>query len=1202
MKKIFLFLIAFASIYKPFAQTNNGSGQVSFSLFMIGNCGKFKNSDPEHQLLLETLINFNNNKKGVIFLGNNLYPSLSDVFSENLENKQAHPHLDQLRQFNGPICFVPGWTDWSFGTPNGKDMIKWEYKTIHTHLKDKELYMPDWGCPGPMEVPVSDSLTIILLDTQWWLHPFDTRFGKCDLEDESGFWISLRDLLRLNRNKQVVVAGYHPIVSYGEFGGYFPLAKQLLAFPVAVYRKTLGTRLDMAHPEYAAFRENLSAVLAEFPNVIYASSHERNFQYFNENNIHYIIGGSLVGGRYLKKKETVCSSKSPGLVRLDFCADGQVKLQFLPLDRLNGPECQTTLYTYLHEQIEEKTQTFAETLPDSMLKEASRQYQTPERSWKWMGKNYRDVWAEPVNVPVFDIGKEHGGLKIVKRGGGQQTQSLRLESTNGQQYTLRSMEKFVEGALPDEVRNTLAVDVVQDNISASNPYASLVVAQLADAAGVMHTNPKIVYVPRDPRLGEYIEDLAGKLFLYEERPDGDWANQKSFGYSSHIVGTDDVLEEIEDSPEHRVDQLAVLEARLFDTFINDWDRHDDQWRWASFKENGKTIYRPIPRDRDQAFYVNEGILPWLVSRKWLMPKIQGFAPITENMDGLTFNARYFDRTFLTEPDWRDWKNMVDSLKTRLTEEDIRTAVLAFPKEVQPYCAEQTVDILLKRKENLEEMARQHYLSLAKNVDIIGTNEDDIFNIKQKENSETEISLYSSNDKPPYYQRTFSAEETREIRFYGLDGKDVFEFEGNAGNKIKIRVIGGKGKDFFLNQSTAKYGGKNIHVYDTKSGVVIQSDSNLKSHFSANKTTTDYDRMDFHHNVVTPGIFMGYNQDDGVFVGGGPVFNNFKFRRHDTHTLKANLASRTTAFNAFYNYQSMSQAGGFDHHATIELKAPDYAMNYFGMGNKTIKDDALGDQHYRLRINQLHMNYSIGRRWGRTAFQASDKGQINEHELRAGTFMNHSDVEAYHGRFIADLEHNGLQPEDLQGQWHTGFSLQYAYTNLDRETNPRRGYRFSTGASQYVQLNGEHEPFSKINADLRAYLSFTKEPRTVLAIRFGGEKLFGNYYFAEAARLGGKTNLRGYLADRFYGDGAIWQNTELRFKLFNFSSYLLNGELGLLGFHDSGRVWLSGEHSSRWHKGYGAGFWLSPFGMTIFTATYNWSREDQMVQATLNFKF
>ena len=86
-----------------------------------------------------------------------------------------------------------------------------------------------------------------------------------------------------------------------------------------------------------------------------------------------------------------------------------------------------------------------------------------------------------------------------------------------------------------------------------------------------------------------------------------------------------------------------------------------------------------------------------------------------------------------------------------------------------------------------------------------------------------------------------------------------------------------------------------------------------------------------------------------------------------------------------------------------------------------------------------------------------------------------------------------------------------------------------------------------------------------------EKLFGDHFFIESARLGGKTNLCGYLGDRFYGDASLYQNTEVRYKLRSFKSFVINGEFGLLGLFDTGRVWLDGEHSGYWHKGYGASY-------------------------------
>ncbi len=1202
MKKLVLFFVLCGFAFQCWSQN---ADKISFSLFLIGYSGKYKPDDSAQTAMLKAIQDYHANPKAVLFTGNNVFPSLSETLSGNFDEQKTSLQYQSWRNFQGTIGMVPGLTDWAYGTDNGKDMVKWEYKTMHKLFAGKNFYMPDWACPGPVEIPLTDSLTVILIDTQWWLHPFDTRLGKCDLEDESDVWINLQDALRRNRNKQTVVVGYHPIVSYGEFGGHYSTAASIFGFPVALYRKLLGTRFDLSYPDYQQVSSRMRALLEEFPNIIYASSHERNFQYLTENKVHYIIGGSLAGGTYIKEKKLTCGDREAGFSRIDFYKNGKVVLNFFPEETPDQAFCQSTLYTYQAKANQQISLSGEIVFPESIAKPASTEFSTSQRAIKWMGRNYRDVWVSPVEIPVFDITKEHGGLEIIKRGGGQQTHSLRLKDKQGHQYSLRSLQKFVEGALPEDVQNTFAVDIVQDNISASNPYAALPVAQLADFAGVMHTNPKIVYIPDDDRLGEYKEDLAGHLFLYEERPAGNWSKTKSFGYSANIVGTDDVLEATEDSPQHRVDQQAVLRARIFDTAINDWDRHDDQWRWASFKQGKETFYRPIPRDRDQAFYLNEGILPRIASRKWLMPKIQGFAPLTENMNGLAFNARYFDRTFLTQPDWNQWKATVDSIKTSLTDENIDKAMLAFPKEIQPLCAKRIATILKQRRDNLEEMAREHYLALAKNVNITGSDKNDRFCIFRKNSHQTEVSVFENTAKSnsnPYYHRIFNSDETKEIRLYGLNGDDLFSLDGEVNKGIKIRIIGGKGNDTISNQSLVDAPGKHLFVYDTWGNTQLKSNKDTRNLLSFNKSINYYNRMDFHYDVVSPGVFLGYNPDDGVFLGGGPVFSQNKFRRNETHSIMANFAAKTTAFNVRYMFDSESLSRTIDQHFSIDLKAPDYAMNYFGMGNKTKKSELHNNEYYRLRVNQLTVNYALGHRWGKTASKTDDNKSVNLSEVRLGIFMKRSNIEEKPGYFIADLGSNGLSLDQLKPQIYSGLSASYNYSNLNSKIKPERGFSLALTGNQFFQMNAEKDQFLQLNADFRAYISFTKNPRTVLAYRLGGTAIVGDHPFIEAARLGGKTNLRGYRADRFYGDQSVYQNIELRYKLANFSSYILNGEFGTLLFHDSGRVWYNDENSKTWHKGYGGGLWLSPFEMTIFTLTYNHSREDNLIQVSMNFKF
>ena len=123
----------------------------------------------------------------------------------------------------------------------------------------------------------------------------------------------------------------------------------------------------------------------------------------------------------------------------------------------------------------------------------------------------------PVKMPVFDINKQQGGLKIIELGGGQQTKSLRLQDKQGVDWALRTVDKSVEKALPQGLRKTPAKGIVEDALSASHPYAALSVGSLAEAMGVTAAKPRLFYIPDDPALGEYRKEFAGQVCLLEKR-------------------------------------------------------------------------------------------------------------------------------------------------------------------------------------------------------------------------------------------------------------------------------------------------------------------------------------------------------------------------------------------------------------------------------------------------------------------------------------------------------------------------------------------------------------------------------------------------------------------------------------------------------------------------------------------------------------
>jgi hypothetical protein len=49
----------------------------------------------------------------------------------------------------------------------------------------------------------------------------------------------------------------------------------------------------------------------------------------------------------------------------------------------------------------------------------------------FFGDHYRDLWTTPIRVQVLDLQRFAGGLTPVKRGGGEQTKSLRFDGGDG---------------------------------------------------------------------------------------------------------------------------------------------------------------------------------------------------------------------------------------------------------------------------------------------------------------------------------------------------------------------------------------------------------------------------------------------------------------------------------------------------------------------------------------------------------------------------------------------------------------------------------------------------------------------------------------------------------------------------------------------------------------------------------------------------
>ncbi|TGD79531.1 BamA/TamA family outer membrane protein [Hymenobacter wooponensis] len=835
----------------------------------------------------------------------------------------------------------------------------------------------------------------------------------------------------------------------------------------------------------------------------------------------------------------------------------------------------------------------------NVVVKASRQYSAgPLKTWL-LGQNYRREWEQPVKVPVLNLSTAQGGLRPLKQGGGKQTKSLRLRAANGREYVLRSIEKNTEQVLSAELRNTLAAKVVQDQVSAAHPYAALTIPPLAEAAGVGHTNPELVYVPDDERLGEFKAEFANTLAILEERDP-----QVPTSFTGKVLeknySTDQALALLRADAHNRVDERELVRARLFDVLIADFDRHEDQWRWMAYTQpEGGLLLRAVPRDRDQAFFVNQGVLPNIASRNWAVPAVQGFDGTMRNVNTFMFSARYFDRSFLTKATREDWLTVAQEMQARLTDEVLASAIHRLPDSVYQLSGPLIIAKLQSNRAALPAYAEQYYRFLARQVDITGSDQAEYFQVERLDDEHTRVRMYAltANGAPgggALYDRTFLTAETNEVRLYGYGSNDRMEVTGAVNHGLTVRLIGGEGNDVLVDQSSVAGPRRYTIVYDTPTGNELTLGRESRNRTSPDSLVNEHNRQAYRYPYVGPLLPLAFNPDDGLFLGLGVEIRTPGFRRvpwASVHRLQANVALGTAAYSFRYTGELNHVIGNLDLLLRADLQAPNYVRNFFGYGNDTDYDKSRGIGYYRVRYNNVVLQTLVRRRLGL------------HHQLYAGPTYQRVRVKHSPGRFIdqVDEEQEGMAPL-FEPRHFAGLRLGHTFDSRNNDWRPTKGVLWRTEYTNLRAVNERARTVSQLTTEASGYWTPSATPGLTLAGRVGGTFNFSNYEFYQAATLGGLSNLRGYRRTRFAGENSLYNNLEFRLYLGTLNTLLVSTKVGVVGFHDIGRVWLDEEHSTTWHTGYGGGLWLEPFRRVVLMATYNLSREDRLPVARLGFLF
>ena len=439
---------------------------------------------------------------------------------------------------------------------------------------------------------------------------------------------------------------------------------------------------------------------------------------------------------------------------------------------------------------------------DSVLATAGRHYNRHSGFYcLFLGRHYRRVWAAPIRVPVLHLATAApGGLRPGKAGGGYQSISMTLDGTTQREYALRALDKEPSKTLPQVLRPTFVLNVVRDATSAAIPYGALTVPPLAQAAGVPHTRPRIVYVRADETgLGPSSERFQGKLALLEEKYNALASRTPDLTGASDFAGGEAMLKQVYRHSSHYIDQPAFLRARLLDVWLGDWDRHEGQWQWAKFHEaGGRVRYLGIPKDRDQVYFrFDDGLIPWLAARRFIAPQFQTFRNEYNNINGLVYQARFIDERGLSQMTRADFRRTALDLQRRLPDSVIERAMHRLPPAVYPLEGPRLGAALRARRATLPQAADAYYLSLARSPTLGGTARAERFVVHRYADSTT-VRVFSSLEQASdslRFQRTYFRDETSRISLDGLGGDDIFEVTTTATTRpMRILLYGGAGHD------------------------------------------------------------------------------------------------------------------------------------------------------------------------------------------------------------------------------------------------------------------------------------------------------------------------------------------------------------------------------------------------------------------------
>lgn len=1129
-----------------------------------------------------------------IFLGDNIYPDgmpKKDSPDREAAEYRIDAQLDAIEDYDGNVLFIPGNHDWYSERIDG---LEREEEYLKEKFGEDLIWSPKTGC-GLEIMDIGEEITLIVIDSQWYLEDWNNNPAINDncaeIKTREAMFLEVETELKKSQNKTVIVALHHPLFTNGIHGGQYnfdshiyPSQKKIpipiLGSLATLIRTTGGVSIQDAQNErYKSLVKRLETLGQDSDRLLFVSGHEHSLQYIQHGKINQIVSGSASKATYATlSNDGLFAYPEQGFVVYDVFKDGSSWASFYGNEN-NKPKLlyQKEIFKAPKEyDVSDFKEEFDETITTSVYPKDETEKGTVHRT-VW-GQRYRELYGTDIKVKIADLDTLYGGLTPMRAGGGHQTISIRLKDSLNREYNIRRIKKkavqflqtvaFKDTPIETQLENTVAEDIISDFYTAAHPYAFLAIPTMADAIGVYHTNPEIYYLPKQPKLGKYNEEHGDAIYMIEERPEDHWLGAESFGSPNHdIQSTAGMFDRLRRDEKYSLDEPAYVKARIFDMLIGDWDRHQDQWRWAEIEdEEGNRTFEPIPRDRDQVFSNFDGA--FFGTLRALTGFASQFAVYDDDINDVEWfnvSATGLDRSLLQNVGKETWKEQAEFIKENMTDEVIEKAFQKLPPETYNETTEELIEKVKARRDNIVDIALRYYDHFADLAIITGTDKDDFVDVTRMKGGKTKIKISRNKDGERgevVSEKVYHKDETDEIWLYALDDDDEILVEGEGDDYIFLRIIGGQNNDVY----TIKNGNR-LKIYDHKSKPnTVKEAGDAKFRFRDNYeiNTYDKDKKIFTGGAIVPAF--GFNPDDGFKIGLEMVTTKNAFKRNPfttQHTFGGGYYFATNGFDLYYEGEFALILGEYNLKVGANYASPNFASNFFGYGNETPNfDETLDFDYNRVKISRFGVKAGFE---NQTPFGSM---------FRYMASFEGNQVDPTDGRFITE-DFTTDDPEFFDRKYFAGLDALYRYESYDNRLNPSRGMKFELNLGGQMNTAETSQVYGYFKPYWGFYNALTRNRKLVLKTRVQAQLNMGDdYEFYQAAQLGGNTGLRGYRLQRFTGKSAFATGADLRYGFDQFTTRFLPLQIGVFTGYDLGRVWNDFEDSSKWHDSYGVGFWVN----------------------------